>query len=34
LALVVAPWRYYWGEVDINGVRYVTNGYLALSDDE
>lgn len=33
LALVVAPWSYYWGEVDINGVRYVTNGYLALSDE-
>lgn len=33
-ALVVAPWDYYWGEVDINGVRYSTNGYLALSDDE
>lgn len=34
LALVVAPWSYYWGEVDINGVRYVTNGYLALSDED
>jgi hypothetical protein len=34
LALVVAPWSYYCGEVDINGVRYVTNGYLALNDED
>ena len=34
LALMVAPWNYYWGEVDIGGVRYVTNGYLAISDED
>lgn len=34
LALVVAPWDYYWGEVDINGTRYATNGYLALNDED
>lgn len=34
LGLVVAPWDYYWGEVDIGGVRYATNGYLALNDED
>lgn len=31
--LIVAPWDYYWGEAEIGGVRYATNGYLALSDE-
>lgn len=34
LGLVVAPWDYYWGEVDIGGIRYATNGYLALNDED
>lgn len=33
MGLIVAPWNYYWGEADIGGIRYATNGYLALSDE-
>ena len=32
VGLLVAPWQYYWGEVDIGGVRYATNGYIGLND--
>lgn len=34
LGLILAPWHYYWGEIDIGGVRYATNGYLALNDED
>lgn len=34
VCLPLAPWDYYFGEVDIGGIRYVTNGYIALSDED
>lgn len=32
MCLLSSPWRFYFGEAEISGARYATNGYLALND--